>query len=325
MHKRHFEKPRIVVSKCLGFEPCRWNGAMISFDFAKKMGPHVEFIKICPEAESGLGVPRDPVRVTGDSVENRGMFQPATGLDVTAGMKKFCKSFFSGIKDIDGAILKGKSPSCGSYGVKIYSDREATKSNKMGSGFFAEKLTDKFPDAIIEDEGRLTNYSIREHFLVKVFTMSSFKSTKKIGTIGALVRFQAENKYLFMSYSQNIMRKMGKIVANHDKKPAKQVFSEYEEELKRCLADPARYTSHINTLQHIYGYFKDKVTIEERRYFQNLLEEYRRGGLPLSVPVSILRSWVIRFDEEYLYFQSIFQPYPDDLVEITDSGKGRKI
>ncbi|MHC4871116.1 MAG: YbgA family protein [Planctomycetota bacterium] len=325
MLKRKFFKPQVIISKCLGFESCRWNGAVISFPFAEKMSEYVDFVKVCPEKESGLGVPRDPVRVTGSSLKKRGMFQPATGKDVTAGMKKLCKDFFSKVKDPDGAILKSKSPSCGNYGVKIYSDKEATKSKEMGAGFFAERLLDKFPDLLVEDEGRLTNFTIREHFLTRLFVFSSFKAACANGKMADLVNFHSENKYLLMSYGQNIMRGMGRITANHDKKPIKVIWAEYGEELKKCFENPVRYSSHINTLQHIYGYFKDKLSDEEKSYFHNTLEEYRRGGLPLSVPVNVLKAWLIRFKDKYLSSQTIFQPYPDELLEITDSGKGRKL
>jgi uncharacterized protein YbgA (DUF1722 family) len=45
--------------------------------------------------------------------------------------------------------------------------------------------------------------------------------------------------------------------------------------------------------------------------------------VPASVVVSLLRSWALRFKTSYLLGQSILEPYPRELVEITDSGKGR--
>ncbi len=40
---------------------------------------------------------------------------------------------------------------------------------------------------------------------------------------------------------------------------------------------------------------------------------------------SILRAWIIRFDEEYLLPQTFFDPYPEALMSISDSGKGREL
>jgi uncharacterized protein YbgA (DUF1722 family) len=45
----------------------------------------------------------------------------------------------------------------------------------------------------------------------------------------------------------------------------------------------------------------------------------------LSVPVGIVESYIVRFDQAYLREQRFFQPYPEELVNITDSGKGRDL
>lgn len=39
--------------------------------------------------------------------------------------------------------------------------------------------------------------------------------------------------------------------------------------------------------------------------------------LPLIVPISLLKSWIIRFDDEYLKGQTFFEPYPRELVPVT--------
>ncbi len=49
-------KPKILISKCLGFENCRYNGAIVQFDLLDKMKDQIEFIPLCPEIEIGLGL-----------------------------------------------------------------------------------------------------------------------------------------------------------------------------------------------------------------------------------------------------------------------------
>ncbi len=78
-------KPVVVVSRCLGFAACRWNGQTISDDLVQKLRDHVEFRPVCPEMESGLGVPRDPVRVVSVEGVSR-LLQPATGSDSSTGV-----------------------------------------------------------------------------------------------------------------------------------------------------------------------------------------------------------------------------------------------
>jgi uncharacterized protein YbgA (DUF1722 family) len=126
-----------------------------------------------------------------------------------------------------------------------------------------------------------------------------------------------------MAYSQKELRQLGRIVANHEKRGIYDVFTDYETHLSAALNRGARYTSHINVLMHALGYFSRELRSREKAHFLDLLEQYRKAKIPLSAITSVVRSWVVRFDTEYLENQNYFEPYPPDLVEITDSGKGR--
>lgn len=321
---RNFIKPQVVVSKCLGFAACRYNGATISDDFVHRLAPFVEFIPICPEVEIGLGVPRDPIRVVLIAAEPR-LIQSTTERDVTAQMREFAAAFLATVTGADGFILKSRSPSCGLTDVKVYP--RLGKASPVGKsyGFFGGAVLAHFPQLPIEDEGRLTNFRIREHFLTQLFTIASFRAIKKSVTMKDLVQFHAENKYLLMAYHQQELRALGKIVANHEHKPPAEVFRAYEEHLLTALRRPPRYTSNINVLMHGLGYFSAELTAEEKAYFLDTLEQYRAAQAPLSVCLAILRAWIVRFGQQYLSQQTFFAPYPAELVEITDSGKGRKL
>ena len=56
-------KPKVFSSRCLGFAACRWDGVTIPYRFVEKLKPFVEYLTTFPEAEIGLGIPRDPVRI----------------------------------------------------------------------------------------------------------------------------------------------------------------------------------------------------------------------------------------------------------------------
>ena len=126
-----------------------------------------------------------------------------------------------------------------------------------------------------------------------------------------------------MGVNQTGMRALGRIVANHAKAPIGEVLAAYETALRHTMARIPRTTSHVNVLMHAMGYFKDGLVAAEKRHFLDLLEVYRAGKLPLSAATAVLRSWIARFSEEYLASQVYFEPYPADLVEVTDSGQGR--
>jgi uncharacterized protein YbgA (DUF1722 family) len=153
--------------------------------------------------------------------------------------------------------------------------------------------------------------------------MADLRSVQNAKTMRTLVRFQARNKFLLMAYNQKELRILGRLVANLEKRPAAQIFEQYAEHLANALARPPRYMSNINVLMHALGYFSKELSAREKAFFLDALERYRNEKVPLSVPLNLARAWVVRFDQEYLSQQTFFEPYPEALMEITDSGKGR--
>lgn len=101
------------------------------------------------------------------------------------------------------------------------------------------------------------------------------------------------------------------------------VLELYEKSFRAALHKPPRHSSPINVLMHTLGYFKKELSVREKRHFLEMLEAYRQGRTPLSSAVSILRSWVMRFETEYLYGQTFFSPFPEELMALDDSGRGR--
>ena len=313
----------MVVSKCLTFAACRYNGLMVNSETVEALKKHVAFIPVCPEMEIGLGLPRQPIRVTEQSGETR-LVQPSSDLDVTKKMLDFSRSYLDGIKEVDGFMLKSCSPSCGIKDVKFYAGPEHPVPLGKAPGFFGKAVLEKFPGAAIEDEARLENFSIREHFFTKLFALADLRKVVDSGEMKELVAFHFRNKYLLMAYSQAKLKILGRIVANHENKDFTELAEDYRAEFSSALAHAPKHTSHINALMHTLGYFSDKVSSGEKQYFLDSLQSYRNGKMPLSVPQSLIRSWIVRFNEDYLKDQTFFRPFPEELVEITDSGKGRK-
>jgi len=317
-------RPRIVASKCLGFAACRWNGVLIEDALVERLRPHVDFHPVCPEMEIGLGCPRQPIRVVRHE-KTVHLQQPATGRDVTPEMTAFVGRFLGELTEVDGFLLKYKSPSCGIANVKIYSDLQAKSPCGRGAGVFGSAVRTRFPDLPVEDEGRLLNFSIREHYLTRIFTLARFRRCRESCAMRDLVDFHATHKYLLMACNQTALRRLGRLVANPDRLPPHEVLCAYRQELGRALARPPRFTSAINVLMHAFGHVSDRLTPKEKTFFLDSLEEYRAARIPLSVPVGLLQSWVIRFADAYLGSQVFFEPYPRALVAITDSGKGRDL
>ena len=277
---RTFARPNVVVSKCMGFAACRYNGVTIPDAFVQQLEPYVTYLPVCPEVEIGLGVPRDPVRVVLVDGEPR-LLQPSTGADVTERMQAFASTHFASLVDVDGFILKGRSPSCGIKDVKFYRGTEkGSPVAKKGNGFFGEAVLTRYGHLPVEEEGRLTNFTIRERFLTALFALADFRAVKASGAMGELVRFHTDNKLLLLAYNESQYRLLGPIVANHTKKPAAEVIAAYETHLWKALAHPARRTAGINVLMHALGYFSEKLTSDEKAYFLDALEKYRAEKVP---------------------------------------------
>lgn len=321
---KNIPKPVVVVSKCLGFDSCRYNGDIIDAPFVDKLKPWVTYRPVCPEVEIGLGVPRKPIRIVSEKGAAT-LYQPATGKDLTGTMQSFVDVFLDSLTEVDGFLLKTRSPSCGVGDVKIHAGFEEGARTFRGSGFLGGAVLEKFQGLAVEDEGRIRNFTIREHFLTRIFVFARFREVKKSGSMRSLVDFHSLQKLLLMGYNQSQMRLLGKIVANHEKADWETVTNRYEEHLKRALANPPRFTAMINVLLHAFGGFSEVLTKEEKAFFLELIEEYRDERIPLSALLQVLRAWSIRYRNDYLLGQTFLQPYPAELVEITDSGKGREL
>jgi len=124
--------------------------------------------------------------------------QPSTEKDFTDEINKFSQSFLSGLKEIDGFILKGRSPSCGVNGVKVYPSMEKSPVAFQDVGLFANQVNKIYPNYPKEEEGRLTNQFLREHFLTSVYTLASFRALLQKASPARLINFHANNKYLLM-------------------------------------------------------------------------------------------------------------------------------
>ncbi|MDO4534949.1 MAG: DUF523 domain-containing protein [Clostridium perfringens] len=144
----------ILVSACLLGVNCKYNGGN------NKNGRVIEFLKgkkfimVCPEELGGLTTPRIPSEIIDtarDVINGKGKILNKSGDNVT---EKFLKGAYETLKivkdkGIKVAILKAKSPSCGS-GL-VY---DGTFSNKLilGNGVTAEMLKDNKIEVITEED-----------------------------------------------------------------------------------------------------------------------------------------------------------------------------
>ena len=125
----------VLISACLlGFE-CKYCGGSnkLTEQQLAALGERFRLIPVCPETAGGLPTPRDPSERLGDRVVSN------QGRDVTAQYQKGAETalWLARRYDCKAALLKEKSPSCGSG--QIY-DGSFTGKLIPGDGVAAEEL-----------------------------------------------------------------------------------------------------------------------------------------------------------------------------------------
>ncbi|MBA3008344.1 MAG: DUF523 and DUF1722 domain-containing protein [Proteobacteria bacterium] len=319
-----FPRPKVLVSRCLGFAACRYDGQQLHSRIVAQLLNHVDFIDVCPEIEAGLGVPRPPIRLClqDNKIE---VWQPAESRCVTNALQKAAVFLAQDITNLDGAILKTKSPSCALQDAKIYNGTDKPQFLQRGSGIFGTLILEGLGHKAVEDEQRLTNRSLREHFLIKLFAWTRFRTIAVTPRMADLVDYHARHKLLFLAYNQKRFRLCGKIVANHERLPAKEVFHQYEQELGQILLKPFLSKAMINTLYHALGWVSEDLSSREKHFIINAIEEYRDERVSLQVVTRLIEAQAIRFNHEYLLGQVLLQPFPAQLSDLSDSGRGREL
>jgi uncharacterized protein YbgA (DUF1722 family)/uncharacterized protein YbbK (DUF523 family) len=306
---------RIGISACLLGEKVRYDGGHKRDGYlVETFGRFVEWVPVCPEVEMGLGTPRDTLRLVRIG-ENVRMVMPKTGTDHTDGMQAFARRRLLQLEkeDLCGYVLKKGSPSCGMERVRVFDSRGMPA--KSGRGLFAEVLLGHFPNLPVEEEGRLYDPCLRENFIERVFAYRRLRTLfARRWKQGDLVAFHTAHKLLLMAHSPRAYASLGRLVAGGKLTPHAQMRSRYETEFMAALGEMATTRRQANVLQHITGYLRPHLDEDSRKELFALIEDYRRGLVPLIVPVTLIRYFLRRFPIPYLSGQVYLAPHPKELM-----------
>jgi uncharacterized protein YbgA (DUF1722 family) len=174
---------------------------------------------------------------------------------------------------------------------------------------------DRFPLLPVEDEGRLHDPKLREMFIERVFVLKRWRDawTDRPPTPAGLMGFHARHKLLFMSHSPDHYRRLGRIAAQAHQRPISDAVDEYLAVMTEGLGRKTTVKKNTNVLHHLLGYFKKRLTADEKREFLELTDAYARGDVPLIVPVTLINHWVRKYDQPYLRDQYYLNPHPLEL------------
>ncbi|HUE85410.1 MAG TPA: DUF1722 domain-containing protein [Vicinamibacterales bacterium] len=197
--------------------------------------------------------------------------------------------------------------------MRIYGTRGVPE--KSGRGIFAAGLVERFPALPVEEEGRLLHPRLRENFVERVFAYWRLRGLfSRRWNLGALVAFHTAHKLILMAHSPAAYRELGRIVARARSIPRGELEHRYTEMFMSALTVIATPRRHANVLQHMAGYFKEHLDAESRRELGAAIADYRRGFVPLVVPMTLLRHHVRVHGIAYLAGQRYLAPHPKELM-----------
>lgn len=305
-------KITIGISACVAGDNVRFDASAKTSQFAiKELGNYVQYKRFCPEVAVGLPVPRPTIRQIkkGDLIH---VSRPDGSGDVTEALAEYGKQVAALAKSFSGYIFCAKSPSCGMERVKVYSE-DGKGSTSDGVGVFAAEIMKANPLLPCEENGRLNDPVIKENFVARVFAYKQWQLLVASGiTKHKLMEFHSRFKYTVMSHDLTAYKALGQLLASADI-GAQEMAQNYITGLMSALKVKANRKKHTNTLQHIQGYFAKELGAEEKQELCQQINEYRKGLVPLFVPLTLIKHHLMRFPKAYLQKQFYLSPYPAEL------------
>lgn len=310
-------KPKIVVSECLYGTKCRYDGQGYNDKVIQSLKDYVDIQTVCPELAIGLSIPREPIRIEMNKEnEEYRLIDYNSKNDYTNQMTEFSEEFINGLDDIDGFILKSRSPTCGLKDAKVYYRGNKCSIRSNENGFFSQKIIDKYDYLPIENEGRLKNYNIRDNFFTRIFFINNLKNNKNI------IEFHKNNLLLLKSYDEESTNEVSDIL--NENRMEDQVH-QYKEKVLNIVSNQRKKENKLSIIIKVFEKYKNMLNEEEINMFNGLIESYENQRIPFSTLEVVIKMYATRFKDKDILNQIFFYPYPENLINITDSGKGRKL
>jgi uncharacterized protein YbgA (DUF1722 family)/uncharacterized protein YbbK (DUF523 family) len=308
------EKIKLGISTCLLGENVRYDGShKLDRFLTDTLGQYVEYVPVCPEVECGLPVPRESMHLEGNP-DSPHLVTIRTKQDMTDRMVRWANKRVLELEneDLCGFIFKSNSPSSGMERVRVYNENRM--SVKKGVGIFARIFMDHFRLLPVEDEGRLHNPGLRENFIERIFTLKRWREIiGKKESRRDIMDFHTKHKLLILAHSPTHYQTMGKLVAQAKGFSLKELYQRYRILLMESLELKTTQKKNSNVLHHMMGYFKKQLSSDEKRELLEVIDFYRKGYIPLIVPVTLINHYVRKYDQPYLKQQIYLNPHPLEL------------
>ena len=119
----------------------------------------------------------------------------------------------------------------------------------------------------------------------------------------------ARNKYLVLSHSSNIYQEIRQYLKNEQVE-----LSEVQEMIDRACQIPEHRGQVCNAFQHIWGYFKERASEQERQDYMTLLERYRYGQASKEELIAQTRDLLALYPNTYLQDSTLLKGDPHETL-----------
>ncbi|MFI6508331.1 YbgA family protein [Streptosporangium sp. NPDC050855] len=313
-------------------EPVRFNGGHSRDRFlGDELDAHVDWVHVCPEMEIGLGSPRETLRLE-NSPDGPRLVTRKTRIDLTDRMTALAAERARTLDEVDGYVLKSKSPSCGVHGIPLYAhdpegvtstwgDGNGRKSgnrnpvvHRRGRGVFAAVVLETHPLLPVEEEGRLNDALLRETFVERIFAHARLRALLASDWRPRdLVAFHARHKMQLLAHHPTAYREAGRLVAQAGVLPREKLAGDYARSFTTAFTAKAGIGRNVNVLQHCVGMLSEALDPARRADLAEVIAAYRAGRVSLSVPTTLIRHHARGEASEYVRDQTYFAPYPEGL------------
>lgn len=299
---------RLGVSSCLVGETVRYDGGHKRDAWVvDRLGPLVDFERICPEAEAGLGVPREKIQLErgerGDVVV-RGL---QTRTDHTPRLQAWTERRLRALdlESLDGYVFKSRSPSCGVEGVAVF---EGEVEVGRSPGLFAAALCERDPHLPCCTEADLQIPESRRHFLERAQARARWRllvaelTPSHADRAHAITDFLDRHRLLLACREQEVPP-LGDAACDLA------ALTAVGREFAARMAHPPTIAGHVRALAAIHDALEG-VSANERLGLALLVRDVQNGVLDVEVPRQLARGLLLRAGLRALSRQHYVDPTP---------------
>lgn len=305
------QKPVLGVSECLLGKEVRYNGGhKLSRYLTTVLSEFFEFRPICPEVQIGMSVPRAPIRLAEIKGEVRVIATDHPESDYSDALRNLAREVAPSMQDLSGFIFMQKSPSCGVNSTKVYGEKGQPL--YMGDGAFSSEMMSLMPLMPVTEVGRLNDSPIRENFISSVYAYFDWQTN--VGehlSAKALIDFHHRHKLMLAAHNESVTKHLGRLLAQLKGQDIELVAHHYITEFMKAMKQPVSRKRHASILLRTLRYMKRKLDQSEKRELSGLIEHYKKGLVPLVVPMTLVRFFMKKYQEHEAL--KLLDKYPMEL------------